>query len=197
LKTIAWLVCLVPLGQLIWGVATNDLGADPTARMAFVTGLSALRILTASLAITPVRKLIPRLAWLVRFRRLLGLFAFFYGTLHLAVWVVLYSGFDFHSMADDVTKRRFIMAGMATWLLLLPLAATSTQWAIRKLGGKRWNRLHRLVYLAAVCGVVHYWWQVKAGVLTPMAITLVVAVLLLARPVLALAQKARAKPRAA
>ena len=194
LKTLAWLICLVPLARLMWGATKGDLGADPAATLAFATGLAALRILTASLAITPLRKILPQLGWLAGFRRLLGLFAFFYATLHLTVWVVLYSGFDFHAMAGDVTKRRFIMAGMAAWLLLLPLAATSTGWAIRKLGGKRWNRLHKLVYLAAVCGVVHYWWQVKTGVLTPMTITLVVAALLLARPLLALAKKMKPRP---
>jgi len=111
-----------------------------------------------------------KLAWLIRFRRLLGLFAFFYATLHLATWIALYAGFDIHAMESDVIKRRYVTVGMAAWVLLLPLAATSTNWAIRKLGGARWNRLHKLVYIAAVCGVIHYWWQVKPGVLTPVTI---------------------------
>jgi sulfoxide reductase heme-binding subunit YedZ len=123
------------------------------------------------------------------------LFAFFYATLHLLTYVALYAGFDVNSMAADIARRRFITIGVAAWLLLLPLAATSTNWAIRKLGGKRWNRLHKLVYLAAVCGVIHYWWQVKPGVLTPVTITVVLAVLLGARPVLAWIQ--RPKPRVA
>ena len=92
-------------------------------------------------------------------------------------------------MAADIAKRRFITVGVAAWLLLLPLAATSTNWAIRKLGGRRWNRLHKLVYAAAVCGVIHYWWQVKPGVLTPMTITAILGVLLLARPAWTLQQK--------
>jgi sulfoxide reductase heme-binding subunit YedZ len=183
LKTLTWLVCLWPLGQLVWGAATNNLGADPTA------GVATLRLLTISRAITPLRRLFPRLSWLIKFRRLLGLFAFFYATLHLGTYIALYAGFDVNAMAADIAKRRFITVGVAAWLLLLPLAATSTNWAIRKLGGKRWRRLHSLIYLAAVCGVIHYWWQVKPGVLTPLNLTVILGVLLAARPVLSLVQK--------
>ena len=113
------------------------------------------------------------------------MFAFFYATLHLLTYVSLYAGFDVNAMAADIAKRRYITMGLTAWLLLLPLAATSTTWAIRKLGGKRWNRLHSLVYLAAACGVIHYWWQVKPGVLTPLTITVILGALLAARPVLA------------
>jgi sulfoxide reductase heme-binding subunit YedZ len=183
LKTAVWLLCLIPLGKLLYDAATNALGPDPAAALSFATGLAALRLLTISLAITPLRRLSPRLNWLITLRRLLGLFAFFYATLHLAIYVALYAGFDPTTITTDITKRRFIMAGVAAWLLLLPLAATSTRWAIRKLGGKRWNQLHKLVYLAAICGVIHYWWQVKTGVRTPLTITLILAVLLVARPV--------------
>jgi sulfoxide reductase heme-binding subunit YedZ len=181
LKILVWLVCLWPVSWLLWGAVTNHLGADPTATITFTTGLETLWLLTISLAITPVRRLSPRLGWLIKFRRLLGLFAFFYATLHLLTYVALYAGFDVNAMAADIAKRRYITAGVAAWLLLLPLAATSTNWAIRKLGGKRWNRLHRLVYAAAVCGVIHYWWQVKPGVRTPLTITVVLGVLLAAR----------------
>ena len=194
LKVLTWLACLSPAAWLAWGAVTNNLGPDPTATITFTTGLTTLRLLTISLAITPLRRLLPQLNWLIKFRRLLGLFAFFYGTLHLMTWIALYAGFDVNAMSADIVKRRYITMGMAAWLLLLPLAATSTNWAIRKLGGKRWNRLHKLVYLAVVCGVIHYWWQVKTGVLTPITITIVVAVLLLARPVLAWTQ--RRKPKA-
>jgi len=107
----------------------------------------------------------------------------------MLTWFALYNNFDLHAMFIDVTKRRFIMAGAAAYLLLLPLALTSTNWAIRKMGGKNWNRLHKLIYLAAICGVVHYWWQVKPGVLTPTDMTIVFAVLLLARPAIAFAQR--------
>jgi sulfoxide reductase heme-binding subunit YedZ len=180
-KTLVWLVCLWPLGRLLWGAVTNNLGADPTATITFATGLATLRILTISLTITPVRRLSPRLNWLIQFRRLLGLFAFFYASLHLLTYIALYAGFDVNAMAADIAKRRYITAGVAAWLLLLPLAATSTSWSIRKLGGARWRNLHKLVYAAAVCGVIHYWWQVKPGVCTPLTITIVLAVLLIAR----------------
>jgi sulfoxide reductase heme-binding subunit YedZ len=193
LKTIAWLACLWPVARLTFGAVTNDLGPDPTADIAFTTGLATLRLLLITLAISPVRRLVPRLAWLIKFRRLLGLFAFFYGTLHMLTWVALYNNFDLHAMLADVTKRRFITMGVAAWLLLLPLAATSTNWAIRKMGGKNWNRLHKLIYVAAVCGIIHYWWQVKTGVLTPVGMTAILALLLLARPVLAWNQRRKAR----
>src|ERR1035437_2623936 len=189
LKTLTWIACLWPLARLVWGAVTNNLGADPTATITFTTGSTTLNLLTISLAITPVRRLLPRLSWLIKFRRLLGLFAFFYATLHLFTYIALYAGFNVNAMIADVTKRRFITMGLTAWLLLLPLAATSTTWAIRKMGGKRWNRLHKLVYLAAVCGVIHYWWQVKPGVLTPLSITITLALLLASRPVWSLWQK--------
>jgi len=183
LKTLVWLACLWPLGLLVYGAVTNTLGPDPTAAITFKTGSTTLNLLVISLAITPLRRLSPRLNWLIKFRRLLGLFAFFYATLHLLTYVALYAGFDLNAMVADVSKRRFITVGVAAWLLLAPLAATSTNWAIRKMGGKSWNRLHKLVYVAAICGVVHYWWQVKPGVLSPMRITLILAALLVARPI--------------
>ncbi len=193
LKTLTWLACLWPLGWLAWGAVTNNLGPDPTAAISFATGLATLRLLTITLAITPVRRLWTKLSWLIKFRRLLGLFAFFYGSLHLLAYIALYAGFDVNAMAADVAKRRFITMGVAAWLLLLPLALTSTNWAIRKLGGKRWNRLHKLVYVAAVCGAIHYWWQVKPGVLAPLTITVILVVLLLARPALGWIQRRRVR----
>jgi sulfoxide reductase heme-binding subunit YedZ len=181
LKVAVWLVCLAPLSLLVYHGLRNNLGPDPTATVTHATGFATLRLLVISLAITPLRRLSPRLGWLVRFRRLLGLFAFFYGCLHLLTWLWLYSGFNVAAMLDDIGKRRYVMAGMAAWLLLVPLAATSTAWSIRKLGGKRWQALHRLAYVSAICGVIHYWWIVKSGVRTPITITLVLAILLLAR----------------
>jgi sulfoxide reductase heme-binding subunit YedZ len=194
LKSLTWIACLWPLALLVYGAVTNNLGADPTAKITFTTGYTTLLLLILSLAVTPVRSLSPRLGWLIRLRRLLGLFAFFYGTLHLLTYVALYAGFDVHAMLADIEKRRFITMGVTAWLLLVPLAATSTNWSIRKLGGKRWQRLHRLVYLAAICGVIHYWWQVKPGVLSPLRLTIVLAVLLLARPVLAYIQRRKRSP---
>jgi sulfoxide reductase heme-binding subunit YedZ len=189
LKTLTWIACLIPVVRLAYGAATNNLGPDPTSTITLTTGYTTLQLITITLAITPVRRLSPRLGWLIKFRRLLGLFAFFYASLHLLTWVALYTGFDVHAMLTDVVKRRYITMGMAAWLLLLPLALTSTNWAIRKLGGKRWNRLHKLVYVAAVCGVIHYWWLVKAGVWTPITNTVIIAALLLARPVQTWMQK--------
>lgn len=197
LKTLTWVACLYPLARLVWGAFTNNLGADQTATITFTTGLATLRLLLITLAISPIRRLSPRLAWLIKFRRLFGLFAFFYGSLHLLTYVGLYANFDVHAMLADVVKRRFITAGVAAWLLMVPLAATSTNWAIRKLGGKNWNRLHKLVYAAAVCGIIHYWWQVKTGVLTPLGMTLILALLLLARPVLAWTQRRKQRAVAA
>jgi len=189
LKTLTWIACLWQFALLVYGAITNNLGPDPVSKIALSTGYTTLLLLILSLAITPLRRLIPRLSWLIKFRRLLGLFAFFYATIHLFTYVALYAQFDINTMITDITKRRFIMSGMAAYLLLLPLALTSTTWAIRKLGGKRWNRLHKIVYLAAICGIVHYWWQVKPGVLSPMRLTIVLAVLLVARPVIAFAQR--------
>jgi sulfoxide reductase heme-binding subunit YedZ len=184
LKTLTWIACLWPLGILLWEAVTNHLGPDPTATISFSTGLTTLNLLTISLAITPVRRLIKLLSWIGPWRKLIGLFAFFYACVHLLAYVALYAGFNVQTMIDDIAKRRFITMGMLAWLLLVPLALTSTNWSIRKLGGKRWKRLHKLVYVAAVCGVIHYWWQVKPGVLAPLGITVILAVLLAARPVL-------------
>jgi methionine sulfoxide reductase heme-binding subunit len=184
LKTLTWIACLWPLGILVWEAVTNHLGPDPTATLSFATGSTTLNLLTISLAITPVRRLIKPLSWIGPWRKLIGLFAFFYACLHLLAYVALYAGFSVQTMIDDIAKRRFITMGVLAWLLLVPLALTSTNWSIRKLGGKRWKRLHQLVYVAAVCGVIHYWWQVKPGVLAPLSITVILAVLLAARPVL-------------
>jgi sulfoxide reductase heme-binding subunit YedZ len=193
LKTLVWIGCLLPLATAIYEAVTNTLGPDPTAHIASITGLTALWLLAATLAVSPIRALSPRLSWLVKFRRLLGLFVFFYATLHMLTWLGLYAGFDLSTIETDITRRRFIIMGLTTWLLLLPLAATSTTWAIRKLGGKNWNRLHMLIYVAALTAMVHYWWKVKTGVLEPAPYTLVVLLLLGVRPVLAWNQKRKAR----
>jgi sulfoxide reductase heme-binding subunit YedZ len=191
LKVLVHAACFGPIAWLLWLVyqsaTTNPgaLGPDPTHTVTFFTGKGTLRLLVITLAITPIRRLIPRLAWIVRFRRMLGLYAFFYGCLHLMTYVWLYADFSLTAMVRDIAIRRFITVGIAAWLLMLPLALTSTTWSIRKLGGKNWNRLHRLTYLAAIAGLIHYWWGVKAGVRTPLEITIVLAVLLFARPLLA------------
>lgn len=195
LKTLTWIACLSPFAMLVYQSVTNTLGPDPTSTIALTTGYNTLLMLILSLAITPLRLLSPRLAWLIKFRRVLGLFAFFYATIHLATYVALYANFNLSVFETDITKRRFIIAGFLAYSLLVPLAATSTTWSIRKLGGKRWNRLHRLVYFAAICGIIHYWWQVKPGVLSPLNLTITLFLLLLARPVLAWVNSR--KPRSA
>ncbi len=197
LKTAVWIACLWPIGLLVYGAFTpNGLGPDPTARIEFSTGYTTLMLLTIGLGITPVRRLSPHLNWMIKFRRLVGLFAFFYGTVHMLAYVALYAGFSVQTMLDDIAKRKFITMGVATWLLLVPLALTSTNWAIRKLGGKRWNLLHKLVYIAVICGVIHYWWQVKPGVILPLPFTIAVAILLLARPIQTALLKRKAKAAA-
>ncbi len=194
--TLKWFVfpaCLIPLGHLVYRGFTNALGPDPVATITHRTGFWTLYFLLISLAITPVRRLSARLGWLIRFRRMLGLFAFFYACLHLLTWVWLYSGFSAHAMIQDLSKRPYIMAGMAGWLCLLILAVTSPMFVLRKLGGKRWQRIHRLAYVAAIAGVIHYWWIVKSGVLTPWRVTAVLAVLFLARIVRAIREQRRRK----
>jgi methionine sulfoxide reductase heme-binding subunit len=193
LKTVTWIACLGPFAMLVYQAVTNTLGPDPTSNIALTTGYNALLLLILSLAVTPLRLLSPRLSWLIKFRRLLGLFAFFYASIHLATYLVLYLNFDLNVFKTDITKRRFIIAGFAAYTLLVPVAATSTTWAIRKLGGKRWNRLHKLVYIAAICGIIHYWWQVKPGVLSPMNLTITLTVLLLTRPLLLFLQKRKTR----
>lgn len=181
LKVLVWLACLYPFASLVYRAVFTSLGPDPTHTITFWTGLATIRLLVISLAITPLRRLSPRLSWLIRFRRLLGLFAFFYASLHLLTYVGLYSYFDVRAIGADILKRRYVTAGMAAWVLLLPLALTSTKWSIRKLG-KNWQKLHRLVYVAAILGVIHFWWLVKSGVRTPLTITLILGVVLLSRP---------------
>lgn len=193
LKLVSFPACLIPLGMLVYRGFTNALGPDPIATITHTTGFWTLYFILMTLAVTPVRRLSTHLAWLIRFRRMLGLYAFFYGTLHLMTYVWLFSGFSVHAMLQDIAKRRFIMVGLLGWVCLLALAATSTAWSIRKLGGKRWRTLHWLIYVAAIAGVIHYWWIVKTGVLTPWKVTAVLAVLLLARIVWAIRKVARKK----
>lgn len=185
LKVLVHAACLAPIAWLLLHLFQNNLGPDPTHTVTFFTGRGTLRLLVITLAVSPVRRLVPKLAWLIRFRRMLGLYAFFYGCLHLMTYVWLYAGFSWAAMVDDISQRKFITAGLAAWLLMVPLALTSTAWSIRKLGGKNWNRLHWLTYLTAIAGVVHYWWGVKQGDRTPMDVTVALGIVLGVRPLLA------------
>lgn len=180
LKPFVFLLCLAPLGVLLWRGFRQDLGANPLEFITHATGDWTLRFLLLSLAVTPLRRLSGR-PELIGFRRMLGLFAFFYGTLHLVTYLWFDKFFDLADILKDVAKRPFITAGMAAFLLLVPLAVTSTAGWIRRLGGKNWQRLHRLAYLAAAAGVVHYYWLVKSDVRRPLMYAGLAALLLLAR----------------
>ena len=176
-KVVVFLGCLFPLALLGWNAYQGQLGANPIERITHWTGDCTLVFLLITLAFTPVRKLTGQL-WLIRFRRMVGLFAFFYGTLHLMTYVWLDKFFDVHEMLTDIAKRKFITAGMTGFFLMIPLAFTSTQGWIRRLGGKNWTRLHRLIYFSAIAGVVHYIWLVKADLRKPLEYAAVLAVLL-------------------
>src|SRR6201988_61999 len=177
LKPVVFLACLAPLGWLLWKALHSALGANPIETITHFTGDCTLTFLLITLSVTPLRKL-TRQFWLIRFRRMFGLFAFFYGFLHLMTYVWLDKFFNVHEMLKDIAKRRFITAGMTAFVLMIPLALTSTQWAIRKLGGKRWQALHRLIYFSAAAGVIHYIWLVKADLKKPLEYAAVLGVLL-------------------
>jgi sulfoxide reductase heme-binding subunit YedZ len=166
IKVAVWICGLAPLGRLVYKAFTGGLGANPIEFITLSTGTWTLTFLLFTLSITPLRKLL-RQPWLVRLRRLIGLFAFFYGCLHLTTYVWLDKFFDLRDMLKDIAKRPFITAGFLAFVLLIPLAATSTAGAIRRLGGRRWQWLHRLIYVSATAGVVHFWWKVKADTRTP------------------------------
>jgi sulfoxide reductase heme-binding subunit YedZ len=179
-KVFVFLLCLVPLGILIWRLLTNTLGANPVEFIQHATGDWTLRFLIITLCITPFRKLL-NLPDLIRFRRMLGLFAFFYVCLHFLTYLGPDQSFDLTGMWKDVAKRPFITVGFAGFVSLIPLAVTSTTGWIRRIGGKRWQMLHRLIYFAAVCGVIHYYWLVKSDVRKPLFYGALVATLLLWR----------------
>ena len=183
LKVAIFLLCLSPFVNLVWRGWQQDLGANPIEFITRSTGDWTLRFLLITLAITPLRKWF-NLQDLIRFRRMLGLFAFFYGCLHLLTYVWLDKFFDFGDAWRDVLKRPFITVGLASFLFMLPLAITSTAGWIRRLGGKRWQLLHRLVYLSAVAGVIHYYWLVKSDVRLPVLYGSVLGLLLAARLVI-------------
>ena len=208
LKVLIHLLCLAPLAWLVHFYTSGALAlnADPVNYITHFTGDWTLYTLFTSLAITPIRRLATSLGFLIRFRRLIGLYAFFYATLHLSTYIFLFSGYDITTaitglraghpgvlvtewkliwpgMVEDVLKRRFIQVGLFAWLLLLALACTSPAFIMRAMGGKNWQRLHRLVYVAGIAGVIHFWWLVKKGNNSPWKVTLVLTILLLARVV--------------
>jgi len=200
-KPIVFAAALLPVADLILGALHGQLGANPLEKITHATGDWTLRFIVMTLAITPVRRLTGR-NWLIRFRRMIGLFAFFYGTVHFLIYVIAdrFAGLDFvdgvwawstaralaASIWDDIYKRPYITVGFTGLVAMVPLAITSTAGSIRRLGGRRWNRLHRLIYLTAVAGVIHYWWLVKADILHPAIYASLVAILLGLRVIWAL-----------
>ena len=179
-KVVLFLVCLMPLGGLTWRALGHDLGANPVEFIQLTTGRWTLRFLVFTLSITPFRKLL-NLPDLIRFRRMLGLFAFFYVCLHFLTYLGPDQSFDLGAIWKDVAKRPFITIGFLGFLLLVPLAITSTASWIRRLGGRRWRILHRAIYLAAIAGVIHFYWKVKSDVRSPLFYGALVAILLLWR----------------
>ncbi len=191
LKPVIFLACLAPLGILVWRGFHSALGANPIEAITHATGDWTLRFLLGTLSITPLRRL-TRQYWLIGLRRMLGLFAFFYGVLHLMTYIWLDKFFAVYEMLADIAKRKFITAGMTAFTLMIPLALTSTKWSIRKLGGKRWQALHRLIYASAAAGVIHYIWLVKADLKKPLEYATVLGALLLYRIVVWIKSRAPA-----
>ena len=177
IKAPVFALCLAPLLAVGWRALHQDLGANPIEFITHASGDWTLSFLLIGLAITPLRNLLG-LPELIRFRRMVGLFAFFYGSLHLATYLWLDKFFDWPEILKDVAKRPFITAGMAGFAMLVPLAITSTAGWIRRLGGARWRLLHRLVYFSAAAGVVHYYWLVKSDIREPLLYGSILAVLM-------------------
>src|SRR5687767_7503014 len=176
LKPVVFLLCLVPAAQIAWNLyrviqgtaELTDLGANPINKVEILTGLWTLRFLAITLAVMPTRELFG-LGALAKYRRMFGLCTFFCACIHVGMWVGVDWFFDWAAMADEIVKHKYILVGMFTFLTLIPLAVTSTNAMVRRLGGKRWARLHRLVYVAAIGGTVHYLWAVKKDTFFPLA----------------------------
>jgi methionine sulfoxide reductase heme-binding subunit len=184
---------LVPLALLGWDWRRGQVGANPLDFLTRTTGTLTLIFLVLTLAVTPFRKW-TGVQWLVRFRRMLGLYAFFYGSLHFITYVWFDKWFDLRAIAQDVVRRRFILVGMTAFFSMLPLAVTSTDKMIKRLGGKRWQKLHRLVYLSAVAGIFHYYLLVKSDTRKPLLFAAVIAVLLGYRLFVSYSKRLKAKP---
>lgn len=180
LKPLVFVSALAPAVWLVYGVFADALGANPVETITNTTGIWTLRLLVVTLAITPIRWLT---GWnrIIQYRRMLGLFAFFYGTLHFLTYFILDHSLMFDGVWDDVVKRPYITAGFTAFVLMIPLAITSTQGWIRRMGGRRWNLLHKLVYVSAALGVLHYFWKVKLDATNPLIYAALVAALLAAR----------------
>jgi len=179
-KVVVFLLAFAPAGILTWRLFTSNLGPDPVQTLQHGTGDWTIRFIVITLCITPFRRML-KLPQLIRFRRMLGLFAFLYVCLHFLTYLGPDQSFDFAGMLKDVAKRPFITVGFLAFLFLIPLAITSTAGMIRRLGGRRWRILHRLIYVTAILGVIHYYWLVKSDVRKPVEYGAMVGVLLLLR----------------
>lgn len=193
LKPAIFLASLVPVGRLVWKAYNSDLGANPIQVITWSTGTWTLVFLMLTLSITPLRQLTKQY-WLIQYRRMLGLFAFFYGCLHFTTYFWLDQFFDLHSIAKDIVKRPFITVGFSAFVLMIPLALTSTQRSIRWLG-KRWQVLHRLIYTTAILGVVHYIWLVKKDIRKPVIYAIILGILLLYRVIVWVTKRTRVRER--
>ena len=176
-KFVLFTNALVPFGMLLWDVYHKRVGANPLEFVTRTTGMLTLVFLTITLAVTPVRQ-ITGLNWLIKFRRMLGLFAFFYGFLHLLTYIWFDRYFNLKSVPGDVATRPFIAVGMVAFFLMIPLAITSTNKMLKRLGGRRWNRLHKVVYAAGIAGVLHYWLLVKSDTRLPLTFAFIILLLL-------------------
>lgn len=177
LKSLLFVICLLPLANLVYGILTASITGDPVETMTQVTGQWGLRFLLITLSITPLRRLL-KITDLVKFRRMLGLFAFSYAFCHLNVYIVFDQFFDWSEIWRDTVEKKFVFAGMLAVILMVPLAVTSTNGWIRRLGGKRWKRLHQLVYIIAIAAVIHFIWLVKADLTQPVIYSLILIFLL-------------------
>jgi sulfoxide reductase heme-binding subunit YedZ len=192
-KLLVFVNALVPLALLGWDWRRGQLGANPLDFLTRTTGTLTLVFLVLTLAVTPVRKL-SGVQWLVRLRRMLGLYAFFYGSLHFVTYVWFDKWSDFAAIAQDVARRWFILVGMTAFFSMVPLAVTSTDKMIKRLGGKRWQKLHRLIYLSAAAGALHYYLLVKSDTRKPLAFAAAVALLLGYRLYVSYSKRLKAKP---
>jgi sulfoxide reductase heme-binding subunit YedZ len=185
-----FLLCLEPFADLVWKGFHRQLTANPVEYIRNNTGFWTLVFFCTTLAISPLRQVLQRNE-LIRFRRMVGLFAFFYSMLHFVTYIWFEQSLDFGAMMDDVARRPFITMGFISFVLMIPLAVTSTAGMVRRLGGKRWQWLHRLVYASAIAGVVHYFWKVKSDLTIPMRFAVVLGILLLYRVIRAVMKSAR------
>lgn len=200
IKCVLFMICLLPLGQLLWAAYSNNLGPEPVEFVQRWTGTWTFNLLLITLSISPLRAITAR-HWLIRLRRLFGLFTFFYAGLHFLSFIGFDHDFSIDAIAKDIFKRPFVTAGFAAFLLLIPLAATSNQWAIRWLGGRKWQELHRSIYLIGILAAIHYLWLSKfEALLWPLAYSAALALLLTwrvqerRRKAIPVPQKQTAKP---